>query len=365
MARGELAPFFYNKKKQDMGCLTSLVGITSGNCACIDTDGELANTTGLYIDDMEYGIQIAPIKNSADCGAGTIVDIITRAREEAEREFYDLFRVHIDTYNQLRLRDQNDIIGKYKSNPALSSNPGDLMGWRLQSRAIKGSYYRINTLTLHIPSPINPATERTLTVYNKEGDILNTIEVVPNIATPVNKTIDISQDIYILWDASINNDFPASNKMTCGCAGQSNGFLKYFEPIGVYGDTINSIIEGGANVTNMAYGITINGLSECSNIEEWACSRLTQSNLSGYDRTMARVYQLLVIRRCISYIIQSNVINRYTILDAERLSFRRNKVNKAIDDYMQWLAVNLVAEGNTDCYLCKSSRVMKRKTILV
>lgn len=348
-----------------MGCLTSLVGITSNACACIDTTGELATTTGLYVDDMEYGIQITPIKSSADCGTGSVVDIITRAREEAEMEFYDLLRVHIDTYNQLRVRDQADIIGKYKSNPALSANPGTLLGWKLRSNGLKGSYYRINTLTLHIPSPANPATARTLTIYDKEGTVLDTITAVPNAVTTVNKTFDVSKDIFILWDASINNDLPASNKMTCSCPGASKGFLKYFEPVGVYGDTLDDIINCNTTVNNMAYGITVNGLSTCSNLEEWACSQLTQTNLSGYFRAMARVYQLLVIRRCISYIIQSNSINRYTLLDAERLNFRRNKVNKAIDDYFHWLATNLVAEGVTDCYLCKSARVMKRKSILV
>ena len=102
---------------------------------------------------------------------------------------------------------------------------------------------------------------------------------------------------------------------------------------------------------------------QCDDLNYWLCLDTDLFGTDGYYRTVAKTYQMYVIKKVISTIINSNAINRYTLLDKEILYGRRARVEKKIVDYMTWLGENLTAHNG--CYVCRQRRIMTRQSIMI
>lgn len=345
-----------------MGCLQSLVGITPNDCACIDTEGELAPATGLYVDDMEVGVPILPIKSAADCGAGSIVNIIDRARAEAENSLLVDLHVMIRTYNRVRLKKVDDVIGKVKSNVGMAVTE-DYVGLKLFNKGVKGGSFKIRKFKLNIDSPASPLVDRTIFIYDSEGNEVDTFAVKPNTFIEPDITLQTSKTYSIVFDRSQFNDTVLNNRLTCSCAGASKGWNKYYNINGVKADEISTIIDSKDDIVTLTYGFTLFTTSDCEDIESWLCDDMDLFISQPYYKTIAKVYQLYVIKKVINYILNSNAVNRYTLLDNERLMGRNNKVQKMINDYMHWLANNVDQDYN-NCWLCGNKRNYSKASII-
>ena len=342
-----------------MGCLTGLVGMTSGDCLCIDSEVTAGAT--LFVDDVEDGISLIPVKNSADCGAGSIIDIITRARVEAERDFITDYNVLSGQTNIVRTRSGSVIYGKLKSNPPISLPLNNLVGIKLMGKDITGMKVTINSLLLSLSNPANPATPRALHITDSLGND-TVISLIPGTAYTNDIILTSDRDYFIYYDRAINGDIPLSNKIKCNCAGTNNALDTYYYINGFNVNTLDDLSdEDGYN--NYAYGLTINLKMQCDDLNYWLCLDTDLFGTDGYYRTIAKTYQMYVIKKVISTIINSNAINRYTLLDKEILYGRRARVEKKIVDYMTWLGENLTAHNG--CYVCRQSRIMTRQSIMI
>ena len=332
-----------------MGCLTGLVGMSPNDCPCIDND-ELVVDTNLYIDDLEIGVPLIFPQSSLDCGEGDLITLATRARLEAETTFLTELQNVVQLKNRISYKAFTDIIGKLKSNVPLTGNTVTDAGFTLKTKGIKGGTFTIQKITLAMTVGINPGVARNVYVKDEDGVTLDTIEVLPNTLTTVNKTYMTDKTIRITWDPTVNNDLPLNNKIKCGGCGEHKGLERYYE----FTETTNGL----------AYGMVLNTYITCDNLTAFLCADMDLFLTDGWYRTVAKTYQAYVIRAVIGSILSSSQINRYTLLEKEFLYGKRNHLTKMISDRLEWLANNIPREYNT-CWTCRTRGNIMRASILV
>lgn len=331
-----------------MGCLTGLVGMTPNDCPCIDTD-ELIVATNLYIDDLEIGIPLQFPKASIDCGQGDIIDLIDRARLEAETTFITELQSYIQLRNIVSYKAAKDIIGKLMSNTPMDTPVGEV-GLYFTSRGIRGGSFTIESITLAMTAGSNPGIARSVYVKDADGVILDTLAVLPNVLTPVNKTYSTENSLSITWFPDVNADLPLNNKVKCGCGSEVRGYERYYD--------------NNWSTSTAAYGIVLNTYITCDDILTWLCKDMGLYLTDGWYRVVAKTYQAYAIRAVIGSILTSSQINRYVLLERETLYGKRNMLTKMIGERLEWLANNIPREYNT-CWTCRSRGNMLRASILV
>lgn len=349
-----------------MGCLAELVGITQGVCACQDDVGSLATTTGLYIDDIEHGITISPISSNLDCGEGSAYDLLSRGRDEAERDFITDMTVMIGQFNRVRVKRGTDTIGKVKTTNYSPVN-NDYHGLVFCARDAVGGAMTIHSLKVSMTDPNAPGSNKTMTIYDKDTqEVVRAITYVEGVEQTFTDLVLTSDRSYLfVLDTSDHDKTLLNNKIKCGCGGETKYYANYFNVSGFYTDDLTDLFQSNCEditANAMAYGITIKATSDCSDLAYSLCTVADNYNTSGFARTVAKAYQLYVIRKSISIVLNSNNINRYTLLDKEKLMGRQNKVAKAITDYMTWIAQNIDPSFN-NCYICNTGARMYRQSI--
>lgn len=335
-------------------------------CACQDGAGSLATTTGLYIDDIEYGITICPINSNLDCSDGSVYAALSRARDEAERDFTTDLTVMIGQYNRVRVKRGTDTIGKVKTTNYLPVSD-DYYGIIFCARDAVGGAMTIHSIKVSMTDPNAPASDKTLTIYDKDTqEIVRVItykEGVEQTFTDLVLTTDRSY-VFVL-DTPDHDKTLLQNKIKCGCGGETKYYANYFNANGFHTSDLTDVFQSDCKYiasNAMAYGLTIKATSDCSDLQYSLCSVAENYNTSGFSRTVARAFQLYVIRKAISIVLNSNNINRYTLLDKEKLMGRQNKVIKAINDYMTWIAQNIDPSFN-NCYICNTGARMRLQSI--
>lgn len=330
--------------------------IHSYNSACFRQKVELTESlSGYYIDDMENGIELVIPQQSADCGDGSIWDIMARARKEGVRDFLTDFSAALQSYSEQGFFPFNGWIGDEKNNSWLNIT-SPYIGMRLSMKSFKGASMRFKSYVLHI----NESRDVDVYLINRSGEILysNTVTTVAN--TPLHTALDNHIDLpfsslgspetyYLIYDLGTSK--PRNYKFNCGCGGSgSKPWEKYIQGEGIMMQEVGNQTFGLAS--RHTNGLRIEVELMCNGME-WLCEQ-NDFILQPFARVMAKTLQLYQINKLIGSVLNSTRINRFTLLSKEHLYGKRNHNRKEYEWRIAWLAANMPPNA-TSCFVCKTN----------
>lgn len=306
------------------------------------------------------------VDSAADCDTGNIWDLAIRARENAINDFRTDYLAALLQYYQKDKQPYRGYIGEAKYTKDLKLTSA-LAGLQLSPYLMRGGELRIKKIgtffnqsaTLHLKLynqyEIDPIKEVDL---ETEKDKLKWNELPEAIVLPLNynKTQEVSYAL--LYEvASLNGMLPKDVKTDCNCGGGAGSVLKYPWKLytkagGINIDSLSKFHDQNTSLLLESNGLLLDVELSCKT-ENLIC---TEDYPLDFDNpltaVMAKSIQYKGGELLIEYILASGNLNRFTILDKERLWGKRNHYRKSFDDRITYLAKETKPYLINDCFTC-------------
>lgn len=348
-------------------CFDGIIGLTQANCNCL-TDkpaGYDQSKSGYYVDDMEFGIPLNSIGNAADCGEGSIWDLMNRARNEAVRDFIADLSIMIAQSNQKPFGAYSGPLANYKeSHNSTLNHLKQWAGARYRPKRYKGVSMRLTEVCGFFASsgPVE------VFLYSSQDYVTPitsfTINAVANhracnaLPDPLDLPLSYQGrriDYFMVYDSTSIK--PRNLEWNCGCGTQPL-LYQYFEGGGFSIDDLADMpdVKSVTNYVNGLYPVVTIGCDTTG----WLC-RDWDYLTDPFGRVMANTIMYYSIMKLAGFILNSNRINFYTILKREELFGRRASLRKKIEFNMNYLIDNIPA-GASDCIDCAGTyNIFKRE----
>lgn len=347
-------------------CLTTIIGLTDRDCNCYEDsrpEGYDVSDSGYYLTDPEHGIELMQgLFETADCGEGSIWDILTKARSTALLDFEaDLTATIYSSYAQ-RFSGFSGVIGNANHSSTIF-NTSAAMGQRWVSRGHRGSTAAVKRigLGLNVAAAVevkvldSAFSEVASVVVNTVANQIVYVDIEPIVLNLHNDSDRHGQSTYYFAYDLPTGARPLNNTVTC--CGKKPTWQQYMDVNGVRGATAQnmSIANGDCN------GLSVDCFIKCSPLS-WVCN---SDVLEGFqiNLVVARTVQFRAAAKLIQKILDSPATNYYTVMNREALYGKRNHLNKRYEENIQWLAANAPLT-ETDCLKCRDNR-LKKASILV
>lgn len=349
-------------------CFNNIIGYTENNCPCFDEkpEGWNESLSGYYIDDPEYGIPLASISSSKDCGEGSVWDMMEQAKQVAIRNFITDFTVALNATNLKSFQGYSGAIANTKDKFGyVLKSLKDYAGVRFVPLKWKGVQLTIREICVYFENsqPVE------VFLYSSK-DTTNPINSW--IITPVGgrKTcFDLpSPEILPLGDSSgqpiiyyftyeVGTNRPYNAKFDCGCGVTSKPVV--YRYLAGYGFTFDDMSElyGVSQKSEYINGIQPVGEIACDSTS-WLC-REWDYWTDPFARVMANTIQFYAINILAGSILNSNRINFTTLNKREHLLGRISSLRKKIGENMTYLIANIPTDAS-DCLQCDHSIYQKQ-----
>lgn len=350
-------------------CFDKIIGLTQADCPCIANkpEGWNESLSGYFVDDMEYGIPLPSIGNAADCGQGSIWDLMSRARTEAIRDFIADISIMITQANHKPFGSYQGPLANYKeSHNSTLKNLKQWAGARYTPKKFKGVSMRLTEVcgffaasgpvevflysSVDLDTPIDSFTIQA--VANRKACYVLPDPIDLPLSSNGSRVI-----YYFVYDSTAIK--PRNLEWNCGC-GHTPLLYSYFDGGGFdLGDLGGlSSISGVTNYTNGLYPVVNVGCDTSG----WLC-RDWDYLTDPFGRVMANTIMYYSIMKLAGFILNSNRINFYTLLKREELFGKRASMRKKIEFNMNYLIDNIPA-GASDCIDCSGGYHITKRTIL-
>lgn len=361
-----------------MDCLTNLIGLTDNDCACWDDekpDAEdwatvNATETGLYVTDPEYGFEALPkIFANADCGDGSIWDLLQKARQKAITNFVTDLGAQIQGLYKNRAQ-FSGTIGRPVSS-RLDTPGGEYVGTILYPRLLNGAKF----IVTHIHLGTNFTGDVDVIVASNEGDdfftpVTVTVPAVANrfvrhaVETPIELpfySIYREGDLryYFYYSTAGKTISPLDNSFFC-CGGKAK-HETFLKAGGFSVDTLDDLGEKTAKGSR-ANGLSIEGYLYCSGVD-WLCEL---DKVGGYSLRMVVARAIQMKAAALLYAMQqdSTRLNTFTETSSGNVD-RMIRLNELYSNQILWISQNLPVTA-VDCLLCNdraTGRIQKRSLV--
>jgi len=357
----------------DLNCLNNIIGLSQNECVCYDdgrpVDFDKSNS-GLYLDELE-GLNLRTLASDVECGEGNIWLKMEKAITNAINNFRtDLLSSIMLTQRNARKPFQG-IIGQLKFK-TFNTIPTTWTGLRINPREYKGSVLTIKGITALMDSTV----VFDVFIYDNISptplhSILN-VNATTGTATknPLTNPIDLplyvegydddSLQYFVVYQPSGFN--PLDNKISCGCRRTEN-FESWLTIEGIQGDVIADREDWNSN--GFANGLALDVTTKC-NVAEIICGGDSNDSLDfendGVALSMAYAIRFKAGEILIEDILASGEINRFTMLDKERLWGKRNHYRTEFRTRIVYISDTIDIDSN-DCLVCGDKRI-NRSSIL-
>lgn len=364
------SPLFCRYDMDLTNCFEQIIGLTQANCPCLTgkPDGYNVSKSGYFVDDLEYGIPLPSIGSSADCGEGSIWDLMSRARQEAIRDFVADLSIMITQSNQKPTGSYFGPLANYKeSHNSTLTKVKKWAGAKYTPIKYKGSSMRLTELCGFFSSP-GPVQVQIFSSLDLDNPI-NTyvIQAVKNrkscFALPTPLDLPLSNngqkvEYYFVYDST--NNKPRNLKWDCGC-GSKPQLYSYMKGGGFSIDDLSELafVNGVNEYTNGLYPVVQIGCDTTG----WLC-RDWDYMTEPFARVMANTVMYYSIMKLAGFILNSSRINFYTLLKREELFGKRASMRKKIEFNMNYLIDN-IPPGASDCIDCRGTYNIIKREILV
>lgn len=359
-------------------CLEQVVGLSSNDCACFETDRPADyndSLSGYYLDNPEYGFPLQIPQSIQACSTTDVWSVMARARTMGIQQFVTELGANIlgGPFNR-KVQPFNDWIGKNTHSLNLT-NASTWAGIKICPKIFRGTIGKAYQVELYVNGrsgdtiALNFYTEAALTTGTPSGTVNVTMSGNKGVATLSGEFVhdfmnDYSQrsPLYVLYQPGAG--YPRNNTIKCATCGGKDKWDKYFAISGVTGTSLTEIRdmalrEGSDCLLNSpstyAYGIRINMGASCGN--DWLCQNFDYEN-DTWARVMAEAISLYGIKALAGIILQEPGPNKYTQITREEVAFHRDRVGTLLSQRMPWLAQNLPPNA-TDCFECAEKVMVK------
>ena len=357
-----------------MDCLINIIGLSETNCACYPLSPVDYNTSasGIFLDQLE-GLDLEMIKAVEDCAEGNLWDRMTKARDNAVRAFKADYLSCVQSNYINRVTNWSGLIGSTTFNASINPLTSNA-GIKVTTNQLKGGVIIVKKIGVIVDS--NVAV--TVNAYSsKDGGTLVATYVINAIANTLTyATLSAPLELptfsydaqnlsyYFLIDLTPANFLPKNNKKDCGCGGVSKPYKSWFDFVGVKGNAIPDISLYQQSTSNEINGLVLDVEAKCKS-SEIICSeeRPLDFNDSGYDMQIAYAIRFKAGEILIEDMLASGNINRFTMLDRERLWGKRNHYRKLYDEWVTYLCASPKIDNNY-CLVCRNDNGLLKRTIL-
>lgn len=356
-------------------CLSHIIGMSRTNCECFDSGkpyDAVTSDSGLYLDELE-GLRLNMIDAIADCEAGGLWDILFNARENAKIAFKSDLMVMLLENNLKNKRDPfMGTIGEssFKNTIAITPTYG---GARICCANIISGKMTIKRIGLVFAS----AGTFDISVYNNYSDTPIVTYSVTSVANglqwfelPAPLELEMNDDnsqnpnYYLIYNASTSPS-PKDIRASCGCSSMQYKYYwnleqPIFKSYEKYRWSEFIMLTGtqGDDISNRKYWQTssyLNGLMldvkfDC-NTSELICKQNLNYESNPLALAMAYAIRYRAGAIVIDNILGSGQINRYTMMDRDTMSGKRNNFLKEYKDRVNWIAKEMNWRAN-DCLTC-------------
>lgn len=362
-----------------MDCIINLIGLTDRDCNCWEDtkpdDWATVNDseTGLYVTDPEYGYE--PLEKAfanADCGDGSIWDLLVKARAKAVTNFATDLGAQIASLYTNRAQFSGTIGRPTASRSEV--NALEYIGQILYPRVLQGAKF----IVTHVHLGVNTTgdVDVVFTSNDHEENWTDQTVTISAIANKfVRKTLAVEDRIelpffskyregdlryYIYYSTAGGTILPLANSFYC-CGGKSK-HEKFLKAGGFQLSTLDNLQETTAR-SSFAMGVSLEGYLYCSGLD-WLCDL---DEIGGYSLKMvvARAIQMKAAAILYAMDNDSTRINRFTD-PGQGLTDRMIRLNELYFNQIQWIAQNLPLDS-VDCLLCNDKargRISKRAIIV-
>jgi hypothetical protein len=357
-------------------CLSHMIGLSRTNCNCYDSDkpGDYNESdSGLYLDEQE-GLRLNMVEAASDCEAGGIWDILTRARENAVTAFKaDVMAALIESKLKPKRQPFTGNIGEAGFKTTLDVTAYSYAGVRIFCSNIISGVMKIKRIGL----VFDAVGTFNVSVYNNYSTTpINTYSVTSvanglnwfTLPTPLeldmNNEYESNPQYYILYAPSTTPN-PKDIKGSCGCS--SNHYRYYFDvknPVfksyekyrwsefimltGTKGTTLSDRENWGRD--GYLNGIILDAEFNCKT-SELICKQNLSYDSNPLALSMAYAVRYRAAAIVIDDILASGQINRYTMMDRETMSGKRNNFIAEYRNRVAWIAKEMNYKAN-DCLTC-------------
>lgn len=343
-------------------CFSGVIGISRKADLCTDTEA-YESESGLYIDELP-GMSLRVLDSAG--GNSSLIEKMEAAQENAINAFkVDVMNDILKVKEPARAKFIGDIGGK-SFTTKLSADT--YHGLRLYSDIYGGSY------TLRAISIILDVTEAVNLLIYDEYDLLYTIALTSqanrpkyNSITPIQ--LSLTGNYYFLYQTSGQ---PYNNRLTCNCGGSKwcfniehpcyktsrDRWAEWAMAGGVHGSDLSERDDWGPQ--REARGLILHGDFGCDTLSI-LCS--DHSDWSGNQIDAAIAWALVYKSGSFltSYIMDSEEVNRYTLLGVDGLSANLLFYEEKYKEMIEFIALSIEVDRN-ECLKCKSPMGYKRHT---
>ncbi len=353
-------------------CLANIIGLSRNTCECFDVPVNTSDS-GIYLDEVE-GLNLLQVNAGADCGNGSLWDLMLKARTDAIGQYKaDLSARLIQAYKPSRNAFKGQI-GRSDSKDSVT--PDSIAGLQILCSPVKNGAIIINRIGLMFAS----TGTITVSIYNNisdepvvEFENLSTVAGkltwanIDKTTLPMHTTEADYLTYYMVYTYTGNK--PKDNKLQCvTCSGkQVVGYscnnpsfdykhtdaryewYRWLNITGVTGADIDTLKAATPGFKNLTYGLVLDAEVKC-NMPDIACNDTDYTN-SGVALAMAYTVRFRAAEFLCNAILSSGQLNRYTMLEREALYGKRNQYRKEYSDRLDWIVENMnITE--TGCLQC-------------
>jgi hypothetical protein len=357
-------------------CLSHIIGLSRSTCSCFDSSKPLDAVTsdsGLYLDELE-GLRLNMVNAINDCEAGGMWDILSKAFDNSKIALKsDLMVMLLENNLKQRREPFTGSIGSAEFKNSLSVASYSYAGARIYCANIISGVMKIKRIGL----VFDAAGTFSLSVYNNYSNTpINTYTVTTTAAgltwvtlpttleLEMNNEYEDNPQYYILYQSSAAPN-PKDIKASCGCSSKhyqyyfntSSPVFKSYEKyrwseyIMLAGTKGNSLSDRKDWSTEQY----LNGIMLDAEFNCITSDLICKQNLNYESNPLALAMAYAIRYRSGAYVIDnilaSSQINRFTMMDRETMSGKRNNFLKEYRDRVSWIAKEMNWKAN-DCLMC-------------
>jgi len=354
-----------------VNCLNNIVGIARDSVPCFSGSLDASFTTsesGRYVTDFEDGIPLTIPAKIEDCEQ-TDWEIISQAKELANRDFLTDFAGELGSFYRMRFDGSEDPIGDYSKSTGLYFERGNYHSIKISSKVSNpdlcyvvsqfrfwvGGSGDFNWYVFRNDSS-TPIESGTVTAAAWSFQHMCTV----TFNTPLELTTEEGYEYYFVYQS--NNFYPVDTRFHCGCSGRLPAWTKYFEGRAAKVDDLATIFDTDHTHSTQSFGIQVVGYLKC-NAFGFLCNEMDYVR-NPWAAVLAKVLQLYTVRKIIQYILSDPAkINIYTTVLRDDMIKKIEDVNEKIASRMPYL-VSEVPSAINNCYYCHN-QFYQRKSIRV
>lgn len=356
-----------------MACLDKIIKLSRTTCECVNAPVDISEgQSEVYLDELE-GLSLGSLAGTENCEQGDLWAMMEKARTNATMQFKADLLTCIGSNFKPRRKDFSGVIGETNFNATLNLTQNQA-GIVLRPYEIVGANFELKRIGLLF----NATGPITINVYSNE-DITTPIASY-NMTTTANalQYVDLATPLNLpLWSEKVNqlqyfivydidgSVMPKNNKIDCGCGKQVSAttFKSWMDVLGVKGNSSGSLLNFATS--KELNGLVLDGAFTCDKTR-LICSDNYPLDFEHDERAMYIAYgiRFKAGQMLVQLILDSENINRYTILGREALYGKRASYEKKYNDIIDWLCQNTEVT-NTDCLACRPNPNYSVGSILV